>query len=50
MALHIGDTIPEIPGTVRTTFLVDEQGIISHIMEGRAVDTGNHAVQILGIK
>ncbi len=37
-------------GTVRTTFLVDEQGIISHIMEGRTVDTGNHAAQILGIK
>ena len=37
-------------GTVRSTFLVDEQGFISHIMEGRAVDTGNHAAQILGIK
>lgn len=36
-------------GTVRTTFLVDEQGVISHIIEGRDVDTKNHAMQILGI-
>ncbi|MBK5194799.1 MAG: thioredoxin-dependent thiol peroxidase [Proteiniphilum sp.] len=36
-------------GTVRTTFLVDESGIISHIIEGRSVDTKNHAAQILGI-
>jgi len=36
-------------GTVRTTFLVDEQGIISHILEGRTVDTGNHAAQILAV-
>ena len=36
-------------GTVRTTFLVDEQGIISHVIEGRGVDTKNHAAQILGI-
>ena len=36
-------------GTVRTTFLADESGIISHIIEGRGVDTKNHAAQILGI-
>lgn len=36
-------------GTVRTTFLVDEKGIITHIIEGRNVDTKNHAEQILGI-
>ena len=36
-------------GTVRTTFLVDEQGIISHIIQGKGVNTGNHAKQILGI-
>ncbi len=35
-------------GTVRTTFLVDEQGIISHIIKGKGVDTGNHAEQIWG--
>lgn len=34
-------------GTVRTTFLIDEQGVITHIMEGRGVDTKNHAAQIL---
>lgn len=36
-------------GTVRTTFLVDEEGIIRHILEGRKVDTKNHAEQLLGI-
>ena len=36
-------------GTVRTTFLIDENGIIRHIIEGRNVDTKNHAEQILGI-
>lgn len=36
-------------GTVRTTFLVDEDGIISHIIEGKEVNTKNHADQILGI-
>lgn len=34
-------------GTVRTTFLADENGIIQHKIEGRAVDTKNHAAQIL---
>jgi peroxiredoxin Q/BCP len=34
-------------GTVRTTYLVDEQGIITHIISGKSVDTGNHADQIL---
>lgn len=36
-------------GTVRTTFLVDESGVISHILEGKEIDTKNHADQILGI-
>ena len=35
-------------GTVRTTFLTDEQGVITHVLAGREVDTKNHAVQILG--
>lgn len=35
-------------GTVRTTFLTDEQGIITHVLAGREVDTKNHAAQILG--
>ncbi len=37
-------------GTVRTTFLVDEKSVITHIIEGRSVDTKNHSEQILGIK
>ena len=37
-------------GTVRTTFLIDENGIIRHIIEGRKVDTKNHAEQILGLE
>lgn len=36
-------------GTVRTTFLIDERGIIQHIIEGRKVNTKNHAEQLLGI-
>lgn len=36
-------------GTVRTTFLIDENGIVTHILEGRKVDTKNHAAQILNI-
>lgn len=34
-------------GTVRTTFLIDENGIIRDKIEGRGVDTKNHAEQIL---
>lgn len=34
-------------GTVRTTFLIDEKGIVRHKIEGRKVDTKNHAEQIL---
>lgn len=34
-------------GTVRTTFLIDENGIIRDKIEGRKVDTKNHAGQIL---
>lgn len=34
-------------GTVRTTFLIDEKGIILDKIEGRGVDTKNHAAQIL---
>ncbi len=36
-------------GTVRTTFLIDENGTIHHIIEGRSVDTKNHAEQILAV-
>lgn len=34
-------------GIVRTTFLVDENGVINHIIEGRSVNTKNHARQLL---
>lgn len=34
-------------GTVRTTFLVNEKGIIQQKIEGREVDTKNHSKQIL---
>ena len=36
-------------GTVRTTFLIDETGAIRRIIEGRSVDTKNHAEQILNL-
>ena len=34
-------------GTVRTTFIIDEQGIITHIIEGKAVNTKEHATQLI---
>lgn len=34
-------------GTVRTTFLIDENGTIYGKLEGREVDTKNHATQII---
>lgn len=37
-------------GTVRTTFLIDEQGYISHVIKGKAINTGSHAEQILRIQ
>lgn len=37
-------------GTVRTTFLVNEQNEIVHIISGRAVNTKQHADQILELK
>lgn len=37
-------------GTIRTTFLIDENGIVTHIIEGRQVDTKNHAAQILDLQ
>lgn len=37
-------------GTVRTTFLTDEKGVITNIIEGRKVDTKNHAQQILSLE
>ena len=37
-------------GTVRTTFLTDEKGVITNIIEGRKVDTKNHAQQIRSLE
>lgn len=37
-------------GTVRTTFLVNEQSEIVHVISGRAVNTKLHANQILELK
>lgn len=37
-------------GTMRTTFLIDEDGIIRYILEGRKVNTKNHATQILELE
>ena len=34
-------------GTVRTTFVIDEEGTITNIMAGRKVKTKEHAAQIL---
>ena len=34
-------------GTVRTTFLIDEKGVITHVISGRKVKTKEHAAQIL---
>ena len=37
-------------GTVRTTFLIDENGTIIHELAGRKVKTKEHAAQILDFK
>ena len=37
-------------GTVRTTFVIDEKGEILHKISGRAVNTKEHADQILELK
>ncbi len=36
-------------GTIRTTFLINEHGIITHVISGRKVKTKDHATQILEI-
>ena len=37
-------------GTVRTTFLIDESGVITHVISGRKVKTKEHAAQILELE
>ena len=34
-------------GTIRTTFIIDEDGIIEQIFAGKQVNTKEHAAQIL---
>ena len=34
-------------GTQRTTFVIDEKGIVRHILSGRAIKTKEHADQLL---
>ena len=35
-------------GTIRTTFVINEEGIIEQILQGKQIKTKEHAVQILG--
>ncbi len=37
-------------GTVRTTFIIDEKGVIKEIIAGRKVNTKNHALQLLELE
>lgn len=37
-------------GTIRTTFLIDENGEIIHVISGRSVNTKEHAEQILELE
>ena len=36
-------------GTQRTTFIIDEKGVVQAIVSGRQVDTKEHAAQLLKI-
>ena len=35
-------------GTIRTTFVINEEGIIERIFAGKQVNTKEHAAQLLG--
>jgi len=35
-------------GTIRTTFVINEEGIIEQILQGKQIKTKEHAEQILG--
>ncbi len=45
--MNIGDKAPEIR-TIRTTFIINESGVIEQIFAGKQVKTKEHAEQILG--
>ena len=54
MTMNIGDKAPEIlgkktMGTIRTTFIINEEGIIEQIFAGKQVKTKEHAEQILAL-
>ncbi len=38
----------EYMGTLRTTFIIDENGVIEHIYDSKAINTKTHGTQILG--
>ena len=38
----------KVMGTIRTTFIINEEGIIEQILAGKQVKTKEHARQILG--
>jgi len=38
----------KVMGTIRTTFIINEEGIIEQILAGKQVKTKEHAEQILG--
>ena len=37
----------KVMGAIRTTFIINEEGIIEHIMQGKQIKTKEHAAQIL---
>jgi peroxiredoxin Q/BCP len=38
----------KVMGTIRTTFVINEEGIIEQILSGKQIKTKEHAKQILG--
>jgi peroxiredoxin Q/BCP len=38
----------KVMGTIRTTFVINEEGIIEQILQGKQIKTKEHAGQILG--
>jgi len=38
----------KVMGTIRTTFIINEEGIIEQILSGKQIKTKEHAQQILG--
>jgi peroxiredoxin Q/BCP len=45
----VDKTLIETMGTIRTTFIINEEGIIEQIFAGKQVKTKEHAEQILDI-